>query len=218
MTLSEVQFELKAPKGQFNKFGHYAYRSTEDILKAVKPLLQKFGDDLSLSDEPVLVGDWHYIKATATFTDKDGKQTTSTGFARESANKKGMDESQITGTASSYARKYALNGLFLIDDTKDADTSEYHQQNQQSAKTNRQRNNQQSVLIARKKAYTAVVKEIAQVNGTTTKEVNKGIAETLQAVPDYQSLSEDDKIIKSINVANKMLESAKQMQQEGQAG
>ena len=112
----------------------------------------------------------------------------------------------------------SLNGLFLIDDTKDADTSEYHQQNQQSAKTNRQRNNQQSVLIARKKAYTAVVKEIAQVNGTTTKEVNKGIAETLQAVPDYQSLSEDDKIIKSINVANKMLESAKQMQQEGQAG
>lgn len=218
MTLSEVQFELKAPKGQFNKFGHYAYRSTEDILKAVKPLLQKFGDDLSLSDEPVLVGDWHYIKATATFTDKDGKQTSSTGFARESANKKGMDESQITGTASSYARKYALNGLFLIDDTKDADTSEYYQQNQQSAKTNRQRNNQQSVLTARKKAYTAVVKEIAQVNGTTTKEVNKGITETLQAIPDYQSLSEDDKIIKSINVANKMLESAKQMQQEGQAG
>lgn len=218
MTLSEVQFELKAPKGQFNKFGHYAYRSTEDILKAVKPLLQKFGDDLSLSDEPVLVGDWHYIKATATFTDKDGKQTSSTGFARESANKKGMDESQITGTASSYARKYALNGLFLIDDTKDADTSEYHQQNQQSVKNNRQRNNQQSVLTARKKTYTAVVKEIAQVNGTTTKEVNKGIAETLQAIPDYQSLSEDDKIIKSINVANKMLESAKQMQQEGQAG
>lgn len=218
MTLSEVQFELKAPKGQFNKFGHYAYRSTEDILKAVKPLLQKFGDDLSLSDEPVLVGDWHYIKATATFTDKDGKQTSSTGFARESANKKGMDESQITGTASSYARKYALNGLFLIDDTKDADTSEYHQQNQQSAKINRQRNNHQSVLTARKKAYTAVVKEIAKVNGTTTKEVNKGIAETLQVVPGYQSLSEDDKIIKSINVANKMLESAKQMQQEGQAG
>lgn len=218
MTLSEVQFELKAPKGQFNKFGNYAYRSTEDILKAVKPLLQKFGDDLSLSDEPVLVGDWHYIKATATFTDKDGKQTSSTGFARESANKKGMDESQITGTASSYARKYALNGLFLIDDTKDADTSEYHQQNQQPAKTNRQRNNQQSVLAARKKAYTAVVKEIAQVNGTTPKEVNKGIAETLQAIPDYLSLSEDDKIIKSINVANKMLESAKQMQQEGQAG
>ena len=218
MTLSEVQFELKAPKGQFNKFGHYAYRSTEDILKAVKPLLQKFGDDLSLSDEPVLVGDWHYIKATATFTDKDGKHTSSTGFARESANKKGMDESQITGTASSYARKYALNGLFLIDDTKDADTSEYHQQNQQSAKINRQRNNHQSVLTARKKAYTAVVKEIAKVNGTTTKEVNKGIAETLQVVPGYQSLSEDDKIIKSINVANKMLESAKKMQQEGQAG
>lgn len=131
MTLLEIQVELKAPKSQYNKFGGYKYRSTEDILQAVKPLLNKHGDSLELSDEPVLIGDWHYIKATATFKDHEsGETTTVTGYARESASKKGMDDSQITGTASSYARKYALNGLFLIDDTKDADTDEYHQQQQ----------------------------------------------------------------------------------------
>lgn len=130
MTLLTVQMELKAPKSQYNKFGGYNYRSTEDILQAVKPLLKKDNDSLSLSDEPIMVGDWHYIKATATFTDKNDKTTVSTGYAREAANKKGMDDSQITGTASSYARKYALNGLFLIDDTKDADTDEYHQEQQ----------------------------------------------------------------------------------------
>lgn len=133
MTLLTVQMELKAPKSQYNKFGGYNYRSTEDILQAVKPLLKKDNDNLSLSDEPIMVGDWHYIKATATFTDKNDKTTVSTGYAREAANKKGMDDSQITGTASSYARKYALNGLFLIDDTKDADTDEYHNQQRPSA-------------------------------------------------------------------------------------
>ncbi|MEE6647957.1 ERF family protein [Limosilactobacillus pontis] len=133
MTLLTVQMELKAPKSQYNKFGGYNYRSTEDILQAVKPLLKKDNDNLSLSDEPIMVGDWHYIKATATFTDKNDKTTVSTGYAREAANKKGMDDSQITGTASSYARKYALNGLFLIDDTKDADTDEYHNQQQPSS-------------------------------------------------------------------------------------
>lgn len=132
MTLLTVQMELKAPKSQYNKFGGYNYRSTEDILQAVKPLLKKDNDHLSLSDEPIMVGDWHYIKATATFTDKNDKTTVSTGYAREAANKKGMDDSQITGTASSYARKYALNGLFLIDDNKDADTDEYHKQQQSS--------------------------------------------------------------------------------------
>ena len=103
--------ELKAPKSQYNKFGGYNYRSTEDILQAVKPLLKKDNDHLSLSDEPIVVDGWHYIKATATFTDKNDKTTVSTGYAREAANKKGMDDSQITGTASSYARKYARNGL-----------------------------------------------------------------------------------------------------------
>src|SRR5690625_3858357 len=130
--LIEIQHKLKAPKGQYNSFGKYNYRSAEDILEAVKPLNAEQGLLLTLTDKPVLVGDWHYIEATASIT--DGNETKSvTAYARESQNKKGMDDSQITGTASSYARKYALNGLYLIDDTKDADTDEYQQQN---AKTN----------------------------------------------------------------------------------
>ena len=120
--LVAVQAALKAPKGQFNKFGGYKYRSCEDILEAVKPLLLEQGLQLTIIDEPVEVGGRIYIKATATVT--DGSETaTVSGYAREAETKKGMDESQITGTASSYARKYALNGLFLIDDTKDADAT-----------------------------------------------------------------------------------------------
>lgn len=133
-----VQKNLKAPKGQYNSFGKYNYRSAEDILEAVKPLNAENGLLLTISDEPLLIGDWHYIKATASIT--DGKDTqTVTAYARESQTKKGMDDSQITGTASSYARKYALNGLYLIDDTKDADTDEYkHQQNKPAPKATQQ--------------------------------------------------------------------------------
>ncbi|WP_040985475.1 ERF family protein [Oceanobacillus jeddahense] len=140
--LIHVQKELKAPKGQFNKFGNYNYRSAEDILEAVKPFNAEKGLLLTLTDEPLLVGEWHYIKATATITDgKDAHIVTA--YARESENKKGMDHSQITGTASSYARKYALNGLYLIDDTKDADTDEYQNQNNQQ-QTGNQSSNQTS--------------------------------------------------------------------------
>lgn len=119
--LNKIQQELKVPKGQMNSFGKYKYRSCEDILEAVKPLL---GDAiLTLHDDIWSVGDRVYVKATATL--KLGKEETIvTAFAREAENKKGMDEAQITGAASSYARKYALNGLFLIDDTKDADTQD----------------------------------------------------------------------------------------------
>lgn len=132
--LIKVQKELKAPKGQYNSFGKYKYRSAEDILESVKPLNAEQGLLLTLTDEPVFIGEWHYIKATATIT--DGENTHSvTAYARESENKKGMDHSQVTGTASSYARKYALNGLYLIDDTKDADTDEYQNQNNQSNNT-----------------------------------------------------------------------------------
>lgn len=131
--LVAVQTALKAPKGQFNKFGGYKYRSCEDILEAVKPLLLEQGLQLTITDEPVEVGGRIYIKATATVT--DGSETaTVSGYAREAETKKGMDESQITGTASSYARKYALNGLFLIDDTKDADATNDHQKPKAAAK------------------------------------------------------------------------------------
>ena len=127
--LALIQKELKAPKSNFNSFGKYKYRSCEDILEAVKPLLAKNGCFLTLSDDIVMVGDRIYVKATATY--REGKEELIvTAFAREEAEKKGMDASQVTGTASSYARKYALNGLFLIDDTKDADTDEYAQETQ----------------------------------------------------------------------------------------
>jgi hypothetical protein len=117
-TLNKIQKELKAPKGQKNTFGNYRYRSCEDILEAVKPLLGKA--TLTLCDDIVLIGDRYYVKATATLCE-DGGIITATAYARESLDKKGMDSAQITGAASSYARKYALNGLFCIDDTKDAD-------------------------------------------------------------------------------------------------
>lgn len=134
--LVEIQAELKAPKSQRNTFGKYNYRSAEDILEAVKPILKKHDAKITLSDKPILVGDWHYIEATAKFVCGDEVEIV-TAYAREPLNKKGMDESQITGTASSYARKYALNGLLLIDDTKDADTDEYKKQTSQNA-SNRQ--------------------------------------------------------------------------------
>ena len=123
--LVAIQQELKAPKGQFNNFGKYKYRSCEDILEAVKPLLAKNNAQLTISDDIVEIGGRVYVKATATLT--VGSEIESvTAFAREAETKKGMDESQITGMASSYARKYALNGLFLIDDTKDADATNDH--------------------------------------------------------------------------------------------
>ena len=125
--LIEVQKKLKAPKNQYNSFGKYNYRSAEDILEAAKPLCCEHDLLLTLSDEVVAIGDRIYVKATASVTNGT-EAVTVTAFAREEAEKKGMDGSQITGTASSYARKYALNGLFCIDDTKDADTDEYKKQ------------------------------------------------------------------------------------------
>ena len=123
-SLIAIQSELKCNKSQYNSFGKYKYRSCEDILESVKPLLKKNDCLLTLSDDVVDIGGRIYVKATATITDKDGVTQSVTAYARESLEKKGMDDSQITGTASSYARKYALNGLLLIDDTKDADTDE----------------------------------------------------------------------------------------------
>jgi hypothetical protein len=123
--LIKIQSELKAPKNQRNKFGNYNYRSCEDILEALKPLLTANNALLTLNDEVIEVGGRIYVKATATIH-SNGESKCSTGFAREEETKKGMDASQITGAASSYARKYALNALFLIDDTKDADSTNTH--------------------------------------------------------------------------------------------
>jgi len=120
--LVKIQAELKAPKNQVNSFGHYNYRNCEDILEAVKPLLKTTNSTLVISDEIVLIGARYYVKATATLTN-GSEQAFATAYAREEEDKKGMDKAQITGAASSYARKYALNGLFAIDDTKDADSN-----------------------------------------------------------------------------------------------
>lgn len=131
--LIKVQSELKAPKGQKNTFGNYNYRSAEDILEAVKPLLSEQGLLMTITDIVEQIGERYYIQAKVILT--DGEDTVEvTGYARESLNKKGMDDSQITGTASSYARKYAMNGLFLIDDTKDSDSNENRTERENRAK------------------------------------------------------------------------------------
>lgn len=127
--LLNIQAELKAPKGQYNSYGGYNYRSCEDILEAVKPLLKANKCVLTITDGVEQIGERYYIRAAATITDAEGDEHyTNVAYAREEETKKGMDGAQITGTASSYARKYALNGLFLIDDTKDADTDEHAKQ------------------------------------------------------------------------------------------
>lgn len=157
--LSAVITELKAPKGQRNNFGKYNYRSAEDILEAVKPIANKYGLVPKLTDEIVLIGDRYYVEARAIIT--DGKTTEqASGFAREPESKKGMDESQITGTASSYARKYAMNGLYQIDDTKDADTDEYKKQ-VDSAKSN-------PIDKTKAKVLTSKVKELAVLASSKT--------------------------------------------------
>lgn len=127
LKLVEVQSKLKSPKSQFNKFGNYAYRNREDILEALKPLLAEVKAVVNISDEVVLVGERYYIKATVKFIDAEtGDVVEASAMAREEESKKGMDSSQLTGSTSSYARKYALNGLFAIDDTKDSDTTNTH--------------------------------------------------------------------------------------------
>lgn len=179
----EIQAELKAPKSQNNTFGKYKYRSAEDILEAVKPLNAKHGLFLSLSDEPTFIGDWHYIKTTATITDGESAHTV-TAYARESLDKKGMDHSQITGTASSYARKYALNGLYLIDDTKDADTDEY-QNNQRNAPKQQQQappqqqQNPNLISGAQIKAIGTKTGLIAKNTGKEQRDVYQGAQQAL---------------------------------------
>lgn len=137
--LAKIQSTLKAPKGQYNAFGKYKYRNCEDILEAVKPLLAEVKAVVIVGDELELIGNRFYVKATARFIDcETDAQITNTAYAREEDTKKGMDGSQITGASSSYARKYSLNGLFCIDDTKDSDTT-----NSMPDQQNNQQNNQQ---------------------------------------------------------------------------
>jgi len=143
--LAEIQRTLNAPKNQYNSFGKYKYRSCEDILEGVKPLLN--GLFLSISDEIVPVGDRYYVRATASIT--DGETThIATAMAREEESKKGMDAAQVTGATSSYARKYCLNGLFGIDDSKDADTNEHRQEQTSTPAQNRPKPKPADILAA----------------------------------------------------------------------
>lgn len=198
--LMNIQSKLVAPKGQWNKFGGYAYRSAEDILNAVKPLLAENRATLTLTDEPILVGDWHYIKATATFKANDEEQVV-TAFARESENKKGQDVSQITGTASSYARKYALNGLFLIDDNKDADTNAYHQQNNKptpkkkpAAKPKPQMSQREQTTVQNKgKLFSSFVEQIAVSIGAEASQVKNQLIMEAQNKPEYNKANQNER-------------------------
>ena len=132
-----AQAELKSPKSQYNSFGKYKYRNCEDILESLKPILAKIKATVIISDEIVNIASRFYVKATARLIDtENGEHLEATAYAREEESKKGMDSSQVTGASSSYARKYALNGLFAIDDTKDADTFNHHDQNHKPKKDN----------------------------------------------------------------------------------
>ncbi len=153
--LAHIQNELKAPKGQFNKFGNYKYRSCEDILEAVKPICLKHRTTLVVHDEIERIADRNYLKAICTIFDWDSdSKIEAHAYAREPISKKGMDDSQLTGATSSYARKYALNGLFNIDDTKDADTNELHDQT--SAKPQKKELDETSIM----KTYSNLVTEM----------------------------------------------------------
>lgn len=201
-SLSNIQNELKAPKGQRNNFGNYNYRSCEDILEAVKPICKKYNTTLVLSDEIIVIGDnnpttlnvstynkngeeirsddmivstqRYYIKATATLFNFKGENISNTANAREEETKKGMDGSQITGTSSSYARKYALNGLFNIDDTKDADSDEYHKQtNKEETKQVKQNNKQDPKKEITKEQAEKHILSFGKHKGKTLKEILK---------------------------------------------
>ena len=152
LQLAQIQSELKAPKGQRNNFGKYNYRSCEDILEAVKPLLTERGLVILITDDIVQIGERYYVRATATIYDSEGSYISNSALAREELKRTGMDASQITGATSSYARKYALNGLFAIDDTKDADATNKGQDEPKPA------NSQQPIAKSQKPAFTDEVR------------------------------------------------------------
>lgn len=166
LKLIKIQEELKAPKSNYNTFGKFNYRSCEDILESVKPLCAKHGCALILTDEIEQVGNRHYVKATAELFDQESEDKVyATAFAREAENKKGMDEAQVTGTTSSYARKYALNGLFCIDDTKDPDTDENTRQRQEADKKNdpKKARNKEPASGQEKKISASQVDEVVEI-------------------------------------------------------
>lgn len=186
--LQQIQLELKAPKSKKNTFGNYNYRNCEDILEAVKPLLQKYGASLVITDEVQEVGGVVVVTAKVIFTDATGKETTVKAHAGVEISKKGMDVAQTFGASSSYARKYALNGLFLIDDTKDYDSDEYHNQvNQGATRNNNQQNSRQAQQPNRNQNN--------QSNGQQQKPLAQRFNDALLAIKDAKNPQTLDKAI-----------------------
>lgn len=186
--LQQIQLELKAPKSKKNTFGNYNYRNCEDILEAVKPLLQKYGASLVITDEVQEVGGVVVVTAKVIFTDATGKETTVKAHAGVEISKKGMDVAQTFGASSSYARKYALNGLFLIDDTKDYDSDEYHNQvNQDATRNNNQQNSRQAQQPNRNQNN--------QTNGQQQKPLAQRFNDALLAIKDAKKPQTLDKAI-----------------------
>jgi hypothetical protein len=204
--LNYIQVNLKAPKGQYNNFGKYKYRSLEDITDALKPFLQETGTHLILSDTVELIGERYYVVANATITDGENSVSVK-GYAREAQNKKGMDDSQITGAASSYARKYALNGLFAIDDTKDADATNKHEETK-TIKTTKQANvykkSQRQVTNeqAKEKLTEIVAKFKRQFNFTENKETIQAISKALEV--DVNKIYSEGSISEKIDLYKKI--------------
>lgn len=174
--LAAIQAKLKVGKSQWNDFGKYHYRSLEDITEAVKPIAAGQDCVFTMSDEIVQIGERYYVRAMAILTNKDGEKVASTAYAREALTKKGMDDSQITGTASTYARKYAAGGLFALDDTKDADTDEYHKA------TTDARAEARAELIAEIKARGLSMDEVTKQFSINTKSTAKDLKAALKAI------------------------------------
>jgi len=183
--LIEIQNKLKAPKGQYNSFGKYKYRNCEDILEAVKPLLKEQECTLTISDEMVMIGSRYYIKATVIIKNSNGEQEVTTAYAREEETKKGMDSSQVTGATSSYARKYALNGMFCIDDTKDSDTT-----NTGASQSNSTSNNVDADTLAL---------ALQEINGAQSKET------LLEIHKNYSALRTNTKFMDALSSRKKIL-------------
>jgi hypothetical protein len=183
--LLSVQTKLKAPKSQYNAFGKYSYRNCEDILEAVKPICAEVKATVYLSDEIEMIGDRYYVKATATFVDvESGEGIVVHAYAREEESKKGMDGSQVTGASSSYARKYALNGLFDIDDTKDSDTTNTHGKEDkadfQPANPKAKEQTPREQLIAKLKENGISASEYAKEKGLNPKTTDERYLELLK--------------------------------------
>ena len=185
--LIEVQTKLKAPKNQYNSFGKYSYRNCEDILEALKPILKEVGATIIISDEVVPVNERYYVKATVKFIDTEtGEVVEASANAREEDNKKGMDSSQLTGSTSSYARKYALNGLFAIDDTKDSDFTNTHDKEKKTLEVISEAQAKRMYMLAKGKDPDIIKQILSNAGFNASRDITKdkynAICEAIEAI------------------------------------